>query len=223
MSTPLAVIVGAGPGVGAATARRFASLGYSIGLVSRGSAASQLADDLEADGAQVGWAKADVTDPVALTEALSVMSQAHGRVDVLHFNPSFGREVTGRDLNALTLLEDLHLGAAALTTAVAAVLPLMLQQHTGTILATGSGAADHPIREVATLGVQKAALRSLVQTLALDLGPEGIHVATVTVRGGLGRGPGAIAPERVAETFAELAAETAGDPAAWRTVVDLTA
>ena len=76
-------------------------------------------------------------------------------------------------------------------------------------------------RTAATLGVQKAALRALVQALAADLRPDGIHVATVTVRGTVAEGT-PFAPDVVAQVFADLAEQTASDPAGWHTVVDLT-
>jgi short-subunit dehydrogenase len=94
----------------------------------------------------------------------------------------------------------------------------MRERGSGTILATGSGAADRPVASMATLGVQKAALRALVEVQALTLATEGIHVATVTVRGFVGK---QIHPDRVAALYAELVEETAGPQENWRTVVDL--
>jgi hypothetical protein len=69
--------------------------------------------------------------------------------------------------------------------------------------------------------VQKAALRALVEAQAAVLAADGVHVATVTVRGLVGDGERQIAPDRVAALYAELVAETAGPREAWRTVVDL--
>jgi len=74
---------------------------------------------------------------------------------------------------------------------------------------------------MATLGVQKAALRALAEVQARALAPEGIHVATVTVRGLVGEDR-QIHPDRVAALYAELVAETAGPREAWRSVIDLT-
>ena len=113
-------------------------------------------------------------------------------------------------------------GTASLLTAVQAVLPVLRKQHTGTILATGSAAADHPTVSAASLGVQKAALRNLIQALAGELTSEGIHVATLTVRGRIAEGT-PFSPDAIAEVFAGLVAETATDPAGWHTLLDLTA
>ena len=117
------------------------------------------------------------------------------------------------------LLADVHAGVASLLTIAQTVIPGMTAAGGGTIVATGSAAADSPSPGAPTLGVQKAALRSLVQAMALDLAAHGVHCATVTINGLLGAGP-AFAPDRIAEIYAELVAETAGPAEAWRTVVD---
>ena len=221
MSSPIALVIGAGPGLGRSTALRFARAGYDIGLVSRREeTVKKLADEVTAVGVDVGWAAADIADADALGGAIRRMAEHTGRVDVLHFNPSAVREARPRDLTASQLLSDLAVGTAGLLTAVQAALPALLAQHTGTILVTGSGVADHPFTGFASLGVQKAAIRNLTQALAADLKPEGIHVATVTVRGDLERGT-PTSPDAVADVLFGLARETAGDPANWRTLVEL--
>jgi NADP-dependent 3-hydroxy acid dehydrogenase YdfG len=220
MSNPVMVIIGAGPGMGLAVARRFASAGYDIGLIGRDAGKTEeLAGTLEREGAQVGWAAVDVADAPELTAVLRRMTEHTGRLDVLLFNPSAFRACTATQVTAADLLADLAVGTAPLLTAVQAVLPLLREQHTGTVLATGSGAADTPSPGAASLGPQKAALRSLVQELAVELGAAGIHVATVTVHGNLKEGT-PFAPSLIAETFFALVEQTHGDPAKWETVVD---
>jgi NAD(P)-dependent dehydrogenase (short-subunit alcohol dehydrogenase family) len=51
----------------------------------------------------------------------------------------------------------------------------------GTILFTGGGFADHPIRTLATVSLGKAALRSAATMLAADLKPAGVRVASLTI------------------------------------------
>jgi NADP-dependent 3-hydroxy acid dehydrogenase YdfG len=221
MGNPVIIIIGAGPGVGAATARRFAAAGYDIGLLARDPARlEELAGTLTKEGAQVGWAAVDVADPAALTDALRRMTEHTARLDVLLHNTVSFRPGAPTGLSAQDLLTDLGVGVASLLTSVQAVLPLLRQQHTGTILATGSGAADKPRSGAASLGVQKAALRNLVQALAAELTGEGIHVATLTIHGAIAPGT-PFAPEAIAEIYAELAEETGTDPSNWRTLVDL--
>jgi short-subunit dehydrogenase len=130
-------------------------------------------------------------------------------------NVSLWRETSVLDLTPDQLLEDVRAGAACLLTIAQAVAPGMIAAGGGTIIATGSAAADAPSPGAPTLGVQKAALRSLIQAMALDLGPQAIHCATITINGLLGSSP-AFEPDRIAEVYAEVAAEPRE---AWRTVV----
>jgi NADP-dependent 3-hydroxy acid dehydrogenase YdfG len=222
VDNPVLVVVGAGPGIGRSVARRFGRSGYQVALVGRQQeAVAKLGAGLQADGITAGWVAADASDAAELDEALRRLVRDAGRVDVLHHNISAYREATASQTSADDLLADLAVGVASLLTAVRAVLPTMLAGGAGTVLATGSGAADRPITSAATLGVQKAALRNLVQVLDAELRPRGIHVATLTVRGVLAENT-AFTPEAVADRLFDLAAETAGPAEAWRAVVDLT-
>ena len=213
------LIVGAGPGIAGATARRFGRDGYRVGLVARGARSlAELAGELGSGGVTARGAVADAGDVGALTEAVADMVALAGPVDVLLYNVSVGREVAVDDLAPEDLLADLAAGTVGLQTAVRAVLPGMRDRGSGTVLVTGSGSADSPVKTMATLGVQKAALRALAQVQAHALAPAGVHVATVTVRGFVGR---QIPPERVADVYADLVGETSGPPENWRTVVDV--
>lgn len=218
---PHLLIVGAGPGIAAATARRLGGQGYDVSLIARREQPlAELGDQLRGDGIEVGWAAAEAGDPASLTAAIDRFVAATGPVDVLLYNVSVGREIAAADLRPMQLAADLAAGAVGLQTAVRAVLPGMRELGAGTVLVTGGGAADHPIATLPTLGVQKAAVRALAHVLAVALAPEGVHVATVTVRGFVGVGK-QIEPDRVAELFAELVGETAGPREDWRSVVDL--
>jgi NADP-dependent 3-hydroxy acid dehydrogenase YdfG len=215
------LIVGAGPGISAATVRRLTREGDAVSLIARrDETLAELADDLRGCGV-VGRAPAEAGDPASLTAAVELFVETFGPVDVLLYNVSVGRQVAIPDLTPEDLLADLAAGAVGLQTAVRAVLPGMRERGSGTVLVTGSGSADRPITSMATLGVQKAALRALAQVQAEALAPEGIHVATVTIRGLVGEDR-QITPERVAALYAELVAETAGPRERWRSLVDLT-
>ena len=218
---PHLLVVGAGPGIAAATARRFGAAGWSVSLVARRvEVVGELCAGLAADGVDAASAVADAGDATALTAAIRELTAAAGPVDALLHNVSVGREVAAADLTPEQLTADLAAGVVALQTAVRAVLPGMTGRGAGTVLATGGGTADRPMAALPTLGVQKAALRSLVGALAADLAPRGVHVATATVRGLVGEDR-QITPDRIAALYEELVAETAGPREAWRTVVDV--
>lgn len=214
MSRPVVVVVGAGPGVSGSVARLFAREGYDVGLIGvDGTQLGELARELGQLGAEVGHTVADVTDVAAASEAIRSIGDDRGRIDVLHFNPSAFREKDPLELTVPELLQDVALGVGALLTAVQAARPFM--SAGARVTATGSMAADQPWHGAASLGVQKAGLRNLVQSLDATLAPDGIRAVSVTVRGTLAR-EGAFTPDRIAEAILSAARQDEGD---WRTEV----
>ncbi|WP_210440377.1 SDR family oxidoreductase [Nocardioides xinjiangensis] len=199
MSRPVLVVVGAGPGVSGSVARRFADEGHDVALLGQDQGVlDRLVADLEARGAAVQHAVADVTDEQAAREAVRRFGEHAGRIDVLHFNPSAYREKDPLTLTVDELLADVALGVGALLTVVQAARPHMTAG--GRVSVTGSMAADDPWQGAASLGVQKAGVRNLVHSLDKTLSPDGIRAVSVTVRGTLAR-QGAFTPDRVAEAI----------------------
>ena len=214
MSRPVIVVVGAGPGVSGSVARAFAREGYDVALLGLGEdQLLGLAGELEALGATVGRAVADLTDAEAAGAAVRRFGEHTGRIDVLHFNPSAFREKDPLELTVPELLEDVTLGVGALLVAVQAARPFL--SAGARVTATGSMAADQPWHRAASLGVQKAGLRNLVHSLDATLAPDGIRAVSVTVRGTLAK-EGPFAPDRVA---AAILAAARQDEAGWRSEV----
>lgn len=216
-SSPAILIIGAGPGVSGAVARRFARDGYDVGLVGIDDAALRgLAAELESYGAQVSWEAVDLTDVDAAEASISGLARAVGRVDVLHFNPSAFRERNPLELRAAELLADVALGVGALLTAVQAARPWM--RTGGRVTVTGSVVADSPWSRAASLGVQKAGVRNLVHSLDAALRVDGIRAVSITVQGSLAEG-GPFAPDRVAEAIHAAAHR---DPHWWTSELSYT-
>lgn len=229
--TRTVLIVGAGPRLGGAIARRFGHDGYDVALLARTAGpVEQLATTLRSEGINTAWAAADVADEHALGAEIARLAE-HGPITVAVHNVSVWRDATALAMTPDQLLADVAAGAGSLLTLARAVVPGMISPGGyastaggtptaggGTILATGSGAADSPSPGAPSLGVQKAALRALVQAMARDLGPQGVHCATVTINGVLGASA-VFDPARIADVYAELVAETEGARGTWRTVV----
>ena len=214
MTKRVAVVIAAGPGVSGSLSRRMAREGYDLALVGHEEEALQtLRGELEALGATVSHAVADVTDAAATTDAVRRLAEGFGRVDWLHFNPSAFRQKDPLSLTSAELLTDVGLGVAALLTALQAVQPFL--QEGGRVTATGSMAADQPWNQAASLGVQKAGLRNLVHSIDATLEPDGIRAVSVTVRGTLDK-EGPFTPDRVADAIWDAAHQ---DEGSWRTEV----
>jgi NAD(P)-dependent dehydrogenase (short-subunit alcohol dehydrogenase family) len=209
------LVVGAGPRLGGAIARRFGADGYDVALLSDDeTSVAALGVALQDDGITTGWAVADTRDDEAVRAAIGRFAEHTGGIDVAVHNVSVWRDASVLDLTTEQVLDDVHAGGASLFAITQAVAPAMIAAGGGTILATGSAAADAPSPGAPTLGIQKAALRAVVRALALELGPQGVHCATVTINGVLGT-PG-FDPAAIADLYFEIVAEP---PEAWRTVV----
>lgn len=207
------VVYGAGPGVSASVARRFAREGYAVGLLGLDDAPlAALAAELEQAGATVATAAVDLTDADATTTATHQLAERLGGIDVVHFNPSAFREADPLELGVEELLADVRLGIGALLTAVQAARPHL--RSGGRVTATGSMAADRPWHRAASLGVQKSGLRNLVHSIDATLAP-GARAVSVTVWGSLAR-EGPFTPDRVAEAIWDAAHQDEGE---WRTEV----
>ncbi len=210
------LVVGAGPRLGAAIARRLAAGGRPLGLIGR--AAPDVARTLGAEGLSAFAAVADVADAGALTAAIDALSQQTGAFDVAVHNVSTWRDAGATTLTQADLLADLAVGTTSLATIANAVAPGMIERGRGTILATGSAAADAPTPGAPSLSVQKAALRALVRGFAAELAPHGVHCATVTINGLLGTD--GFDENEIADVYGDLVRETSAPRENWRTVME---
>lgn len=218
-SKPLAFVIGAGPGIGLAVARRFAREGFEIALVTRTPEdLLELETALRVEGVTLarGWA-ADLRYETALERLLQDLELEDLRPEVLVFNASAGADGLPTRMDPESLDGTFLVNAKAPLALVQALLPAMRRAGRGTILLTGGGLALEPKAAQTALSLGKAALRSLTFCLAEELAPEGLHVATVTVAGWV-RPASPFSPESVAETFWELHREPRET---WRTEVIL--
>src|SRR3954466_719884 len=154
------VIVGAGPNLGLAVARRFGREGLAVGLVSRTqSKLDDLAAQLEADGIAAAGASADIRDTDALTAAITTLAERLGPVEVLEYSPLPAHEFMKPILE--TGVEDvrapLEFSVVGAVAAVQAVVGPMIDAGRGTLLFTTGGAAINPYPQRAGVGISFAA------------------------------------------------------------------
>ncbi|GAB2807313.1 SDR family NAD(P)-dependent oxidoreductase [Actinoallomurus bryophytorum] len=197
---PTLAIIGAGPNLGLATATRFGSEGFDVGLVARGrERLEDLVHGLESSGVKAAGAVADVRRPPGVASALSELTDRLGPVDVLLYSPLPSldwikpvADTTSDDVHA-----SLELSVLGAVDAVQAVLPVMRRRGSGTLLFTTGGAAVAPSAERASSAISCAAEVAYARMLHEVLADEGIHVAHTAIVGALGPGlrhePAAIA------------------------------
>jgi NAD(P)-dependent dehydrogenase (short-subunit alcohol dehydrogenase family) len=195
----LVVVLGAGPGLGQVIGQVFSERGAQVILIARDE--RRLMQISGAVGA-AAYVPVDVTDEPALRMAFARIREDNGDPTVLVHNPSIAFEAPATETPLEALMAGFRLAAGSLLVAAQEVVPAMRAAGSGAILVTGNGAALTGSTWSAGLAAQKAAARNLALSLAAELTPAGIRVATITINGILGK-PG-FEPRRIAETYAAL-------------------
>jgi NAD(P)-dependent dehydrogenase (short-subunit alcohol dehydrogenase family) len=221
------LITGAGPGLGAALARRFAREGFRVGLVARkADFIEALAGEISAAGSPALSLVADVSRPAEAAAAVDRVRADLGPVGVLIHNASSS---LGEGLLATTTQEfEQSWRVAALGGFVCAreTAPDMLAAGAGAMLFTG---ATSSVRGGGSLAFSSAkfAVRGLVQSLARELWPLGVHVAHAVIDGLIAAprtgddfpdDEPAIDPNHIANAYWHLATQ---DRSAWTLELDL--
>ena len=178
-----ALIVGAGPGLGASLARAFAGEGAM-----RVAVAARRREPLEAMAAQTGAIPlvADASNAAGVDALFEAATLALGGApDVVVYNAS--QRVRGSfvevDAEAVARAVDVT-AVAAFRVAQQAVRRMLPDRH-GAVLFTGASAGIKGFAQSAAFAMGKFALRGLAQSMARELAPQGIHVAHVVVDGAI--------------------------------------
>ncbi|MCC8938758.1 SDR family NAD(P)-dependent oxidoreductase [Bradyrhizobium sp. Arg68] len=174
--------IGAGPGMGFATAERFAKEGFHVVLAARRLPRTQeLADRLTSKGYKAEARNVDASDVKSVAELVAAVETQHGSVDVLHYNAASLRKATLAEQPRDSFNFDLAVNIGGALAAAQAVAPKMEAQRSGTILLTGGGFALAPSPDFLSISIGKAGIRALAHGLFEQYRAKGIHVATVTV------------------------------------------
>src|SRR6476661_4779483 len=195
---PVALVVGAGDATGGAIAKRFARGGYTVCAVRRTLDKLQpLLEEIRAAGGEAHGFATDARDEDAVGALFDEIESRIGPVEVLVFNiganaPSSILEETARKYFKIW---EMACFAGFLTARKAA--RCMAPRGKGTILFTGATASLRGSANFAAFSGAKHALRALAQSLAKELGPQGIHVAHVII-------DGAIDTEFIRTTFPQV-------------------
>ena len=178
-SPELAVIVGVGPGLGAALARCFAGAGMQVVAAARN--AERASALLSGTGARA--LACDATDEVAVEALFARIAGEAGAPALVVHNPSHFVMKPFLELTAPELVEAWRVACFGGFLVGRAAARAMLKAGRGTILFTGSTPSVKAGAEFAAFAAAKFGVRSLAQSMARELGPKGIHVAHVVVDG----------------------------------------
>ncbi|MFE9608082.1 SDR family NAD(P)-dependent oxidoreductase [Streptomyces sp. NPDC006012] len=200
-------IIGAGPGLGSAVARRFGREGFDVALVARDAARlDALADALGAEGVNARGFAADVHDPEQLRTALDRAATSLGPVEVLQYSPLPRRDFMRPVLETTyqDLVAPVEFSVYGPVAAVRQVLPGMRELGRGTILFVNGGTAVVPHPDRAGTSIAFAAESAYGHLLHDALVDEGIHVAQLVIPGAIVPGHARKDPDVLADTLWEL-------------------
>lgn len=185
---PTLAIVGAGPGLGAAVARRFGREGFHVALIARDQAKlDSLATVLARDGVTARGYTADVRNGAQLEAALASAAADLGPITALQYSPlpsrDYLRPVT--EMTAELAAEAVRFSLLGLVHAVTAVLPGMRAAGGGSIVLINGGTSVKSRADFAGTSVAFPAETAYGEMLHEALAPEGINVTQLVIPGSI--------------------------------------
>jgi len=227
--TKTLLVAGAGQGLGKAMAKRFAREGYAVALAARNEERlSSLASELDASAFP-----ADLTSESEVANLFKQVEARLGAIEAVAFIAATRVQGPFAELSAAdfenvwrqSCLSGFLVGREAART--------MLPRARGSVIFTGASGSTRGRAHFAAFAAAKGGLRFMAQSMARELGPKGIHVATVLIDGAIASermwrdhrdrmeklgADGALQPEAIAETYWQIHNQPRS---AWTHEVDL--
>jgi NAD(P)-dependent dehydrogenase (short-subunit alcohol dehydrogenase family) len=208
--SPVAVVAGAGEGLGFALARRFARAGFNVALAARSAERlARLAGEIRKAGGQAFPAPTDLREEQEVKALFDALESEHGPVEVAVFNAGANFRASIHDTPADMFEKIWRLGCFAGFLFGREAARRMAPRGQGTILFTGATASLRGSAHFAAFAAAKSGLRAVAQSMARELGPKGIHVAHVVIDGMIdSAATRARFPERVQDLGADAMLDT---------------
>ncbi|WP_265112339.1 SDR family NAD(P)-dependent oxidoreductase [Halosolutus halophilus] len=222
-----AVIAGVGPGLGESLARKFVDEGCRVGLFARSTDyLEELATDLGDDAVAV---PTDITDPEAVEAGFREVRDAFGPVDILVNHASGGSWKGVRDVSPDEFERAWRVSAYGALLCTREAVDDMLAEDGGTVVFTGATSAVRGRGGALGFSAAKFAVRGMAESLARELGPDGVHVAHVVIDGQIEppavresqpdrEGAEFLDPDAIADSYWHLVTQ---DRSAWTLELDL--
>jgi len=182
----VALVIGAGDATGGAVARRFAREGY-VACVTRRDAGKlvPLTQQIEAEGGRARGFGSDARDESQVTELFATIEREVGPVEVMVFNIGANVNFPIREMTERVYRKVWEMAALAGFLTGREAARAMAPRGRGTIIFTGATASLRGGPGFAAFAGAKFALRALAQSMARELGPQGIHVAHPIIDGAI--------------------------------------
>ena len=214
-----AIIIGAGDATGSAIAKKFASHGYKVCPVRRPGSIDKvnaLAKEINESG---GWAKGygiDARDEDAVIKFFKDVEENIAPIDVVIFNPGANVFSPIEETTARVFRKVWEMAAFGGFLSGREAAKYMKKRNSGSIFFTGATASLRGSSGFSAFASAKFALRALSQSMARELGPEGIHVSHFIIDGAIDTAfikenfpdryalkekDGILSPEKIADSY----------------------
>jgi NAD(P)-dependent dehydrogenase (short-subunit alcohol dehydrogenase family) len=176
----VAVVTGAGSGIGRAAAVRFAAEGAAVAAVDlNADAAKQTAAQIAAAGGSALTVAADVADRAQVGSAFGQILTEYGQIDVLYNNAGVNSSGSVLDATEDDWDRSFAVNAKGTFLCAQAAAPAMVAAGGGSIINQGSVAALVGIANFASYCAAKGAVVALTRSMSVDLAPRGVRVNVI--------------------------------------------
>ena len=182
----VALVIGAGDATGGAIARRFAREGFTACVTRRNAdKLAPLVARIESEGGKARAFGSDARKEEEMVELIAGIERDIGTIEVAAFNIGANVRFPIRDTTVRVYTKVWEMCALGGFLMGREVAKAMVPRGRGTILFTGATASVRGGAGFSAFAGGKHALRALAQSMARELGPEGIHVAHVVIDGAI--------------------------------------
>lgn len=183
---PVAVVIGAGDATGGAIARRFAREGYIACITRRHlDQLEPLAEQIRAEGGIAHPFACDARSEEQTVGLFERIERNIGPIEVMVFNIGANVRFSITETTERVYRKVWEMAALSGFLAGREAAKVMLERGRGTIIFTGATASLRGGKGFAAFASAKFALRALAQSMARELGPQGIHVAHPIIDGAI--------------------------------------
>ncbi|MBA4183523.1 MAG: SDR family NAD(P)-dependent oxidoreductase [Acidobacteria bacterium] len=174
-------LTGASSGIGEALALEIAKCGATLGLLARREdLLKELAEKCERNGGKARYFAVDVTDANAVANAAESLQNEFGKIDVLIANAGIGgNNSKTRNLNPQAVAQVININLLGAVNAVSAVLPQMLENKSGQLVAISSLAGFRGLPKSAAYSASKAGMTAFFESVRLDVQTKGVAVTII--------------------------------------------
>lgn len=206
------LVLGAGIGVGGSIAKAFAAEGMAVVMTRRPRNLDQLetlAEEIRASGGEAHAMGVDARDEAEMTALFDRIEKDIGPLEVVVFNIGANVHFNIRDTTTRVYSKVWEMAALAGFLTGREAARVMVPRGRGSILFTGATASVRGREGFSAFAGAKHALRALAQSMARELGPQGIHIAHIICDGSI---DGVFTRERMPDAEVRLARGEILDP-----------